>query len=187
MSLTKTTIVGNINAFDTTLQVASATGFVVGQPVRVGNEYMKVQVIVGTMIGVFRGIHGTKAVAHNALADAITGLNTDFPIEMFPYAKGSYTYSVDGALTVAPGIHKLGSASAMTMTLAAPTTAQEGLVMVILALTSATSHTVTYTPGFGGLGASFDVATLATVGDTLTIMAISGLWVMIGNNGTDIG
>jgi hypothetical protein len=102
---------------------------------------------------------------------------------------GSYTYDVSGALTVAPGLHKIVKDTAgAAMTLACPTRAQEGLVMSILALTTETSHTVTVAAaddavgGFGGAGASFDVATFGTVGDSLTIMAAQGRWYVIGAN-----
>jgi hypothetical protein len=178
MALTATTLVGNIDAHVTWIQVTSETGFVAKNVLRVDNELMGVQAVKGALIGVSRGIRGTKAVAHNALADAVTGPWTDFPIEMVP-SPGSYTYSVSGALTVAPGVHKIiKPVSLAAMTLAAPTTAQEGIVMTIVSL-SAYAHTVTYTAGFAGNTTSSDVATLDAIGHTLTILSVDGKWVIL--------
>jgi hypothetical protein len=187
MALTATTLAGGINAHATTLQVTSATGFVVGQPIRVDNELMKIQTVDGVSIGVFRGIKGTKALAHGNLADAVTGPWVDFPVEMFPIA-GSYSYGANGAITVAPGLHKIIKATSCALTLAAPTTAQEGIVLTIVSLNTVSTHTVTVTAGFGGLGASFDVASFTVIGDTLTIMAVDGKWMQLAVYGnTSIG
>jgi hypothetical protein len=181
MALTNTTLKYAVDDYSTLIQVTSATGFVAGNPLRVGNEYMKIQGVNGTQISVFRGIRGTKCQAHAALADIVTGPWVDFPVEQFPTA-GSYTYDASGALTVAPGIHKIAKVAAAAMTLAVPTYAQEGLVMSILALTTAATHTVTVdaaadaVAGFGGIGAGGDVASFGTVGDTLTIVAVKGRW-----------
>ena len=179
MALTATTLAGNIDANATWIQVTSNTGFVAKQLLRVDNELMGVQYVKDALIGVSRGVRGTKAEAHNALADAITGPPADFPIEMFPNP-GSYTYSVNGALTIAPGVHKIAKVAAAAMTLAAPTAGQEGIVMTIVALTTATSHTVTYTAGFAGTTTSSDVATLDALGHTMTILAVDGKWFILG-------
>jgi len=184
MALTATTLLAAVDAYTNQIQVTSATGFVLYEPVRVDNEYMKVLAINGTTIDVSRGIRGTKTQTHNALANLVTGPWVDFPVEEFPLP-GSYTYSVDGALTIAAGIHKIAKVAAAAMTLAAPTFAQEGLVMTIIALTTATSHTVTVAAaadavaGFGGAGSSYDVATFNAVGDTLTIVAARGRWYIL--------
>lgn len=186
MSLTATTLLYAVDNYINLIQVTSATGFVVGNPVRVDHELMKIQSVDGARIGVFRGIRGTKCQAHNALANIVTGPWADFPVEMFPDA-GSYSYDASGALTVAEGIHKIVKASAAAMTLAPPTRAQEGIVMSILALTTA-AHTVTVSAaddavaGFGGGGASKDAAALNATGDSLTIIAARGRWYVLGLN-----
>jgi len=185
MALTATTIAGPLDAYSNTVQVVSATGFLVGQPLRIDNEILKVQSINGVLIGVMRGIEGSKALAHNAGANAVTGPWVDFPMEVSPYAD-SYTYSVDGALTIAPGIHKIIKGSAIALTLAAPTTAQSGIQMTIAALTTF-AHTVTYTAGFAGNTTSSDVATLNATGDTFTIVAVNGTWVVVGLNSVTFG
>lgn len=173
MSLTATTIVSAIDAYTHLITVTSATGCTAGQPARIDNELVKIQGVTDTQLQVMRGINGTKAVAHNALADFVTGPFADFPVEQFP-TPGSYTYSVNGAITVAPGIHKLIKGTASAMTLAIPTTAQEGLELTIVAL-NAVAHVVTVaTP------ATTDEAETLTFGgainDSVTLIAVNGQW-----------
>ena len=186
MSLTATTLLYAVDNYVSTIQVTSATGFVVGNPVRVDHELMKVQAINGVSIDVMRGIRGTKCQAHNGLANIVTGPWADFPVEEFPRA-GSYSYDASGALTIANGIHKIVKVAAATMTLAPPSRAQEGIVMSILALTTA-AHTVTVSvaddavAGFGGKGTGGDAASLNATGDTLTIIAARGRWYILGLN-----
>lgn len=169
MALTATTIATAIDAVTNYITITTATSFVAGQYARIDNEYVKVQGVSGTNLTVMRGVQGTQAVAHKALADCVTGLNTDFPIEMFPIP-GSYTYSVDGAITVAPGLHKMIKATAAAMTLAAPTRAQEGIELMIVALTGA-AHVVT-----GVFSTGFTTLTYSAVGDTATLVAVEGTW-----------
>jgi len=173
MALTATTIAAAIDGMTNTIRVTSASGCVVGQPARIDNEYVKIQGINDVMLTVFRGVRGTKAVAHNALADFVTGPWTDFPVEMFPLA-GSYTYSVDGAITVASGVHKFNKGSALLSTLAIPTTAQEGLELMFVSLT-AQAHVIT-----AATRATTDEAETFTfggaIGDSITVVAVNGQW-----------
>jgi hypothetical protein len=173
MALTATTIAAAIDGMTNIIRVTAATGCVVGQPARIDNEYVKIQGISDTNLTVFRGMRGTKAVAHNALADFVTGPWADFPVEMFPLA-GSYTYSVDGAITIATGVHKLIKGTALAATLAIPTTAQEGLELTIVSL-NAVAHVITVaTP------ATTDEAETLTfggaIGDSVTLIAVNGQW-----------
>jgi hypothetical protein len=177
MSLTATTLIYAIDNYVNEIQVTAATNFIVGLPIRVDNELMKIHGIDGTRISVSRGIRGTKAQAHNAKADCVTGPFADFPEEMFP-APGSYTYSAAGAISIAPGIHKLAIAAGGALTLADPTTAQEGIVLTIVSIVAQT-HTLTYTAGFAGTTTSSDVATFNAIGDTLTLLAVNGVWMIL--------
>lgn len=89
------------------------------------------------------------------------------------------TYTSSGAITVQPGVVFIGSGGALAMTLAAPTTAQNGMIMIILAST-AQAHTVTNTAGFGGGTTSRDVGTFGgAINDGLTIVAVNGVWWVI--------
>lgn len=87
--------------------------------------------------------------------------------------------SASGAITIAPGtvvITKTGSLAAMT--LAAPTAAQNGLMMTITSAT-AFAHTVTATGLFddGVTGGSKNAGTFAAfAGASMTIMAYEGKW-----------
>jgi hypothetical protein len=85
-------------------------------------------------------------------------------------------YAANGAITVQGGIHLLTKAGVNAMTLAAPSAAQEGMRLVIIAGT-ANAHTLTYTTGFGAGGAGLDVGTFGgAVGDAIVLLAINETW-----------
>lgn len=85
-------------------------------------------------------------------------------------------YAVDGAITIQSGIHHLTKAGVNAMTIAAPTAAQAGTRLVIIAGT-ANAHTLTYTTGFNAGGAGIDVATFGgAVGDNIVLVAIGTTW-----------
>jgi len=192
-----TTLNGAINSTQTTVTLTSGTGVVVGNFLKVDSEFMKVLDITTTpLIRVSRGQNSTLAVAHNTLASVASGTAAEHPLTgQFPSGDGSalpdrtYTYGASGALTVAPGLHILkGPSGSVTMTLAAPTAAQNGIRMTITAAT-AQAYTVTCTPntaGFGAGGGSLDVGTYNAIGDTLVIQAVNGVWNIIGNVGVVI-
>jgi len=95
-------------------------------------------------------------------------------------------YPLDGALTILPGLAKITKATAAAMTLAAPTAAQEGIVMTIYNDTAA-AHTVTAAGGLGGGGAASDVATWsATIKGSLTVMAVNLHWTVLGSSNVTI-
>lgn len=96
------------------------------------------------------------------------------------------TYTASGAIAVEPGIITLNAGSALAMTLVSPTTAQNGTVMVITSIT-AQAHTVTCTAGFSGGTTTRDVATFAgAVGNTITIVAVGGVWILVNASGVAI-
>lgn len=186
MALTRTTISAAIAADADIIPVTSATGFAAGNFLRVDNEYMMVVAVNGTNIQVrSRGDLGSAAVAHNSLAPATTGLLSDLP--NYPLGQAAQvdaqgqtivTASVDGALAIPTQdtLVLVQKAGVCAMTLAAPTTAQDGLEVTILSAT-ANAHTVTYTAGFYGDTTSSDVATFAAkVGASMTIQAQGGKW-----------
>jgi hypothetical protein len=104
-----------------------------------------------------------------------------FEVSPFPLAAqggSGMTYTANGAITIQPGTQFLNG-SGLAMTLADPTTAQNGTVMVILA-TDATAKTITYTAGFNGGTTARDVATFGgAIGDNLVIIANNGVWWVI--------
>lgn len=186
MALTRTTISAAVSADALIIPVTSASGFAAGNFLRVDNEFMQVVSVSGTNVSVrSRGDFGSAAVAHNILAPATTGLTSDLPdfpmgqsAQVQPEGQTIVTASVDGALNI-PNQNTLvlvQKAGVCAMTLAAPTTAQDGLVLTILSAT-ANAHTVTYTAGFYGDTTSSDVATFAAkVGASMTIQAQGGKW-----------
>jgi hypothetical protein len=186
MALTRTTISAAIAADADIIPVTSATGFAAGNFLRVDNEYMMVVAVNGTNIQVrSRGDLGSAAAAHNSLAPATTGLLSDLP--NYPLGQAAQvdaqgqtivTASVDGALAIPTQdtLVLVQKAGVCAMTLANPTTAQDGLQVTILSAT-ANAHTVTYTAGFYGDTTSSDVATFAAkVGASFTIKAQGGKW-----------
>ena len=183
MALASTTLAGACDATGNIINVTSATGFAAGSYCQIDSEVMKIQVVNGTSISVFRGVRGTQAVAHTLYALVTVGTAAEFAavtVSEGPFAVQPriYTYAVAGALTIAPGIHRIGAGAAeiKAMTLAGPSYAQDGLEMTIVSA-SAYAHTVTYTAGFYGDTSSSDVATSAAkVGASMTIVAMGGVW-----------
>ena len=181
MALVATTLSGAVDAFTNIVHLTSGTSVTAGQMARINNELVKIQGVSGTVVTVFRGIRGTKAVAHAALSDFVHGPQADFPVELFPVA-GSYTYSASGAMTVAPGVHKFAGTGALTMTLAAPSAAQEGIQLVCLD-TDADGEAHTITAAFGtGTTLTWN----GTAGSTATFVAADSKWFVLYVNGTSI-
>lgn len=119
-------------------------------------------------------VEGVALEAASADGDVIEVLTINHPVQ-----NGVTLASASGALTVAPGtvvITKTGSLAALT--LAAPTSAQNGM---ILRVTSATAfaHTVTATSLIddGVTGGSKTTATFAAfAGASMELMAYEGKW-----------
>lgn len=172
MSLTATTVNAAVGARDTSISVASATGFNNPQfqagaipgsggsapynVVQVDMEQMRVESVSGTVIGVTRGFNGTSQVAHSSGAPAFVGLPSDFP-----YAEIINKMFVPGLETNGPvqltATNLSGSADALTgvagryviktagvdaITLAAPNASMEGNLIEIWSDT-ANAHTIT--------------------------------------------
>jgi hypothetical protein len=94
----------------------------------------------------------------------------------------STTYTADGAISLTPGTHILSKSSAGAFTLAAPTAAQEGMELVLIAGT-AFAHVITATNLLddGVTGGAKDTATMAAfVGASLVLRATSLRWVAVG-------
>lgn len=95
------------------------------------------------------------------------------------------TYTGDAAIPLRPGVTILAGSSAKNYTLAAPTYAQNGMVMVFAA-GSAQAHTLTVSGGINGGSTATDVATFAALGDSLVLVANNGVWYLISFRGTSI-
>ena len=82
MAQTTTTISAAVGVADLIIPVTSATGFAVGNFLKLDDEFMVVTAISGTNIAVrSRGDLGSGAVAHNLLGLATTGLSSDLAVQ----------------------------------------------------------------------------------------------------------
>jgi len=89
--------------------------------------------------------------------------------------------SADGAIALKAGVVLITKAGVAVLTIAAPTAGtDDGKVLIVMA-TTAHAHTVTNaSPGFGGAGASGDVATFGgAVGDNLVLVAYNAIWYVV--------
>lgn len=187
MALTTTSLSAALPAASLIVPVTSATGATVGGFLKVDDEYMVITEINGTRMTVrSRGDYASAAAAHNILAPVTFGLWSDLPqpgpTHVVPGLDAAALTSVgtDGAIDVASLVENttivVTKATAAALTLAAPSRAQDGLVVTILSATAA-AHTVTYTPGFYGDTTLSDVATFAAkAGASMTIVARGGTW-----------
>lgn len=190
MAQTTTTISAAVGATDLTIPVTSATGFAAGNYLRLDNEFMVVTAVSGTNISVrARGDKGSGAVAHNILALANTGLDSDLAVQPMgqaaqidPQFPTIVTYSAAGAIAipVQNTLVVLNGGAARAMTLAGPGKDQDGLTLTVLNA-SAYAHTVTYTAGFYGDTTSSDVITFAAkAGASFICVARGGTWGLLG-------
>ena len=193
MALATTTLAGAATAMTNTINVTAATGFAAGSYCQVDSEMMKVQTVNGTSIGVFRGVRGTPSVAHSAYAlvtvgtakefsDVVSG-GADTPFSVKPRI---YSYAAAGAVTIAPGLHRLGAGQSgvIAYTLASPSYADDGIALTF-ETASAYAHTLDCTAGFMNNTSSSNLATFAaTVGSSFTVVAIGGKWAVTASSNT---
>lgn len=86
------------------------------------------------------------------------------------------TISADGVIPLKPGLLKITKGSAGAYTLPVPTGLPDGTELEVRS-TTAFAHVVTVTGGFGGTGATRDVATfLAEVGAGFLAVVVGSLW-----------
>jgi hypothetical protein len=195
MALTATTLSAAINISDTLWPLTSSTGFLVGQPIRLDNEYAYV-VSAPTTTSVIvrnRGSEGSTPSAHQILTNVITGLASDFPaIPPGLVGQGQQATSYDdmvtlGANTAIIGVPIRNTAYLITKatalastTLAAPTTAQNGIRLTFTS-TAAVAHVITTAALFnnGITGGPWSTATFAAfVGAGFSAIAENGLWMV---------
>ena len=198
MALTVTSLAAAANAEQLVFSVTSATGATVGGFVRIDNEFSVITEINGTLVTVRnRGMFGGKAVAHNILAPLTFGLMSDLadpPVGGVDQsqAEDNQSYAVNGAIDVSllkarHTVITLNKAGVQAMTLAAPSKAQDGIMVTILSVT-ANAHTVTYTAGFYADTTSSDVATYAAkAGASMTIIARGGTWGVVALANVTLG
>jgi hypothetical protein len=178
---------------DTKIAVAATSGFAVGNLILVENEVMaQTAPAIGLLIPVRRGIEGTVQGAHATGSFTATGLGTDFaspaPGQEVAYGPAApdgsttamYTYTTAGAISPVQGTHIINGSAITAMTLAGPTAAQEGQVLVI---ESKNLHANTCVASPAYLGAAGATATFTAAGGNAVLKACGGKWTVIGASG----
>ena len=99
------------------------------------------------------------------------------------------TLDDDGAITIESGVVVLTKGSAAAMTIAAPSAAQDGTTITIVA-GSSFAHVITGTNLFwaGETGGPFNkITTAAFKGSSATIVAVGGLWMVVSDQIATVG
>lgn len=192
MALATTTLGAAVTANDITIRVASATGFVKGNYIRIDNEDMVQNGDAdGLVIPVRRGQLGTRGnVTHANGVNVNVKLPTDVPeataqlAEPIPHSNQwrlpKYSYDTAGAISPVGGLHEIvGTAKAMT--LAVPSKDIDGDLLVIVGSTKA-AHTVTVATGVGAGGSGYTVLTFPAGGNVaVALIAFNGVWVQLSS------
>lgn len=203
MAFTLTTLTAAVGINDTTALLTSLTGLSAGNLIGIDKEIMKVISVPSAAtvpVPVLRGQEGSAQVAHPVSAQVKIGatpsnlVTADWTqpsagapsMALLPAApaRDVKSYSVAGAITL-PTVGNdmvaiLNGTTILAMTLANPTTAQDGSLLFVIGNGKA-AHTVTYTAGLGNVGATADVFTfVAAQAGGLVLMAAGGFWVTVG-------
>jgi hypothetical protein len=204
MAITATTLSAACGASDLSISVASATGitapnYTSGSGIvilQVDMEYMAVLGVSGTVVSVQRGMYGSPAVSHVANSRVGIGLPSDFPpvVEVVASSQtitetvGSYNMpavvlsgSADAIPSTVPGFYVVKTAGVNSMTLAAPTAAQEGNVIDVWSDTT-NAHTITATSLLANGTALKTTATFAAFrGAGMRLRACNLVWHVMSN------
>ena|SRR5262250_3221566 len=195
MALVRTTLASACGISDTSIVVASATGFTAGFLVRIDGEDMLVGKAYssGTTIPVIRAQNATYAAAHVTSAGVVCGVASDWTtpapqtLTNFPMVRARLITSITTtpatpALTsiCTPGsdsVVLLNGTSVIALTVPVPTKDMDGDLLWI-ASNGVAAHTVTFTGGLSGAGASYDVLTVNAAAPVLLgpFMAVNSLW-----------
>jgi len=128
-----------------------------------------------TRLKLAKPTHGINEIEGNTAGVPNEALNLDAIDAAIaaPYGLAAYITSV--AITQKEGTVTLGSAGALAMTLAAPTSgADDGKKLAIVAAT-AHAHVITIASGLAG-GALNTITLGGAIGDTAELKAIGGKW-----------
>ncbi|HZL96160.1 MAG TPA: hypothetical protein VFB99_21055 [Vicinamibacterales bacterium] len=196
MALTRTTLSSAVATEDTSIVVASATGFAADRIVRVDGEFMVVQKSYssGTTIPVRRGQLGSANKAHVATAGVVVGTASDDwdppgvgavvnnmvagrprIIESITADNSTVTHTAAGTDHVVV----LNGTSVINLTVPVPTTDMDGDMLTIIS-NGVAAHIITYTGGFGGVGSGYTALTVASGAKCcFQTMAVNGNWNVI--------
>lgn len=215
MAITQTYLSAAITATAGTMTVNSGTNFpaVGGAPVspgyltRIDKEYMLSiqQPVSGQITIIQRGYNGTVAAAHDVLAKVEvssaasdfnpvgSGTTTDLPAYLPVYQTlgqdTTFTSTQVAGWGNQPQNFALAKATAIAITLVAPSKAQDGLVITFTSLSAvADAITATSLLANGGTASPYTTATKSDtkIGGALTLQAQNGLWNVVSNVGWTI-
>jgi len=194
MALVRTTLAAAVAVGDTAITVASATSVAAGRLVLVDQELMRVTqgYVSGVLVPVLRGLGGTKTAAHVITAGVVHGAQSDFAT---PSAQTLVNYPVAGravevrSITATQSIELpvpgsdlrliLNGTSVIAVTIPVPTLDMDGTELTIVS-NGAAAHTLTFTGGLSGAGASYDVITVnATAPACFKFVAANALWMAV--------
>lgn len=179
-----------ISANQSGLPTVGAIALPIGMPMQIDNEIMFciAQPIAGTVQVRGRGSESTLAAAHDVLANVVSSAAPgDFPAlapgqvaQIAPSDDATITIGQDQTLVVPSGntIYNINKATALALTLPAPSVALNGLTLIFTS-TTAVAHVITATSLFmDGTGTlPHSTATFAAKqGASMTIIAENGLW-----------
>lgn len=195
MALARTTLAAAVGPSDLTFKITSATGVSAGMAARVDDEFIgEVLSVDGTTIRVRgRGWEGTAGVAHDVLAPITfgtkSGASSDWGsiqippghvVPQPPEQEVIVTAGQNGTLTVPANDATvyLSKATAIALTLPAPSKAEDGRRLKFTSTTAA-AHVVTATGLFqdGVTGGGKNTATFAAfIGASFEVVAVNGAW-----------
>lgn len=195
MALTRTTLSSAATVDDTSIVVASATGFAAGRIVRVDQEFMVIQqdYSSGTTIPVRRGQLGSLTAAHVVTAGAVVGTAADdwdapgaVPVNniLAGRPRKITSFTADDSTIVHPPagydhVVVLNGTSVITITVPVPTLDMDGDLLIICGNGTA-AHEPTFTGGIGGEGSGYDVLTFNGSGPCASMfVACNGVWLAL--------
>lgn len=207
MAITNTTLSTAVATTDQIISVASATGITAPNLqngtgityLKIDQEVMLVLTVTSTFIGVLRGQMGTPVQAHLINTAVIIGLPSDFsqPNDLLNLATlvtaniGALILppiflggSADAIPSTVPGNYIVKTSGVNAMTLAAPTLAQDGIVISVFSDTT-NAHTITATSLFANGTALKTTATFpAFRGAGLILKASNLVWHVLSSGAT---
>jgi hypothetical protein len=194
MALAETTLAAACGANDRTITLASATSVVAGRRFQIDGEIMQAtkDYTSGVTVGVIRGQDGTAQVAHISGVRVTHGDGSDWPnpgvgnavnipaagltVERRSYS-GTVTIDLPKAGTYLE-ITLVGAAGAFTVPV--PTKDMDGC-RISFSNDTAAAHTVTFTGGLGGVGATADVCTFKSdQKQAFEVIARNETWAQLG-------
>jgi hypothetical protein len=203
MAFTTPTLTGAVGVNDQSIYLSALTNVAVGNLIGIDKEIVKVLAVPALAtapVPVLRGVEGTYNAPHASGAQAKVGATPtnltqgDWTqaapgapsLSPMPgaFSREIASYSANGAITLprigGDMVAMLNGVVALAMTLANPSSGQDGSRLTILSNGKA-AHTVTYAAGFGGNGAGGTVLTLrATQAQAVELIACGGFWVLEG-------